>query len=186
MSGFGKRGTSNVPQQKTEEGMTAADHFVLSPKFPKYMTIGLMGGVLLMFLSGLFRSGLPSLGSLLGMVIPMAVLVGAVYLSFRGMQKQHAHANATRKQLAKYPQLYFWGFAGGALAYAWHSGTTLSQLWADLKASFEPVVFKSGDPAAGRFENTFMGMGHWILGGVLIAYVATLVLDKLKERENAR
>lgn len=166
--------------------MTVADRIVLSPKFPKYMTAGLVGGVLVTLMSGTFLNGLPGVGSMLGMIVPMLVLVAVVYLSFRGMQRQHAADRATRRQLAKYPQLYFWGFAGGALAYAFHSGTSLATLWADFKTLFAPIIIRSDARGVGGMENTVMDMGHWILGGVLVAYVATLVLDKLKERENAR
>jgi hypothetical protein len=186
MTGFGKRGSETLPQQKAEDDMNVSDRFVLSPKFPKYMTMGLIGGILLATMSGMFNNGLPSFGGILGMIIPMAFLIVVIYFSFRGMQKQHTHNRATRKQLAKYPQLYFWGFAGGAMAYAFYSGTSLTTLWADLKASFEPIIIRSDTPGGGSMENTAMDMGHWILGGVLLAYVITLILDKLKERENAR
>jgi hypothetical protein len=183
MSGFGKRGVNVPPKQETEDDMNVSDRLVLSPKFPKYMTMGLIGGVVLLTMSGMFRGGLPSFGGILGMIIPMALLIVVIYFSFRGMQKQHAQNRATRKQLAKYPQLYFWGFAGGAMAYALYSGTSLTTLWADLKASFQPIIIRSDATGGGGMENTFMDMGHWILGGVLLAYVITLVLDKVKERQ---
>jgi hypothetical protein len=183
MTGFGKRGSDTLPKQQAEDDMNVSDRFVLSPKFPKYMTMGLIGGVLLMTMSGMFKNGLPSFFGVLGMILPMTLLIVVVYFSFRGMQKQHANNRATRKQLAKYPQLYFWGFAGGALAYAIHSGTPLVTLWTDFKSSFQPIIIRSDTPGGGSMENTAMDMGHWILGGVLLAYVATLILDKLKERE---
>jgi hypothetical protein len=186
MTGFGKRGNNTLPHQETEDDMNVADRFVLSPNFPKYLTMGLMGGVGITLAATLFGHGLPSLFSVAGMIIPLAILGTVVYFSFRGMQRQHAQTRATRKQLAKYPQLYFWGFAGGALAYAIKSGTPLTTLWADLKASFGPIIIRSDEPLPAHMENTFMDMGHWILGGVLLAYVVSLGLDKLKERDNAR
>jgi hypothetical protein len=183
MTGFGKRGSETLPKQEAEDDMNVSDRFVLSSKFPTYMTMGLIGGVLLITTSGIFKNGLPSIGGMLGMILPLTFLTVVIYFSFRGMQKQHANNRATRKQLAKYPQLYFWGFAGGASAYALHSGTSLTTLWADLKASFVTQTFSSTSGSDGFKANTFMDMGHWILGGVLLAYVATLVLDKVKERQ---
>jgi hypothetical protein len=188
MTQFGKRKdgapqTSVSANADVDDEMSWSDKLVLSPKFPLYLTLGFVVCLGAMLTKSFFKHGLPSGTSLMSMVLPMAFLLVVLYFSFKGVQKQYRADRENQKQVAKYPQVHFWGAIGGAVAYGIYSPTSIGDLWVGLKDSF---AVQTMAPGQGIKRNAFMELGGFIFGGLLVALAGTRVFDWFKERENAR
>jgi hypothetical protein len=183
MTQFGRRDLQQVQQKTEEDKMSFSDRLVLSPKMPLYLAAVMIAGI---FLPSQFTSvlvGRFDFGSLLGSIAPMAFLSVAFYFILKSMQKKYAADRAKQRQLAKYPQLYFWGAAGGILAFSFFTPFTLGELLTSAKDSFgtQSISSVGGDGAGMLKGELFMDFFKWLGGGLAVAHVATKVLDWYKE-----
>ena len=124
MTQFGKRGNiQHDPVPGRSEALA-----VIESNWPKYLTL-LAAVLLVVYLAYGTLTGNGNYWSLLWTIPPGVILIGVLYLSFRGLQNQQRELVEKREALARHPQLYFLGGAAGLAWFGLTSGATVGDMF---------------------------------------------------------